>query len=210
MTNIDKNAIKAIVFDVFGTLVEICDKRAPFRHLIQMGTRQGRKPSKADFSMIMSRPMGLRQAADMLGIELTRADYEHLQRDLNAEVSSIRPFTDTLPTLNLLRNRGFKLGLCSNLALDYAATIRYLLPIEFNAYVWSFETETIKPEPAIYARTCQQLCCAPCDVLMVGDTQKADVEGPREFGMQALLLDRRLPSKTHHSICSLSVLCELI
>lgn len=210
MKEFDSSAVKVVLFDVYGTLVEIYDKRAPFRELIQIGVRQGRKPRADDSLLIMGHPVGLHEAADLFGIRLTDADRGRLESDLSAEIVSITPFADTLPALNELKSRGFKLGLCSNLALDYAAPIFSVLQFTFDAYVWSFDTAAIKPDPIIFARACQQLYCAPGDVLMVGDTVEADVEGPRAFGMQSLLLDRKQRYRTRDSIPSLSVLCDMI
>lgn len=210
MEKFDGSTVKVILFDVYGTLVEIYDKRAPFRELIQIGARQGRRPRGKDASILMSQPVRLREAAELLEIRLTDADRERLESDLNAEVASIAPFADTLPALHELKNRGFKLGLCSNLALDYAPPILSILPFALDAYVWSFDAGAIKPDPAIYAHACRQLCCAPGEILMVGDTVGADVEGPRAFGMQAILLDRKQRFSMKDSLPSLSVLCETI
>jgi HAD superfamily hydrolase (TIGR01549 family) len=210
MEEFDSSAVKAILFDVYGTLVEIDDKRAPFSQLIDIGVRQGRQPSDKDAGIIMGQPVGLREAAELFGIRLTDADRERLESELSAELASIAPFADTLPALRELKNRGFKLGLCSNLALDYAAPIVSVLPFALDAYVWSFDTGAIKPDPVIYAHACRQLSCAPGEVLMVGDTVEADVEGPRAFGMQALWLDRTQRFGTRDSLPSLSVLCDML
>jgi HAD superfamily hydrolase (TIGR01493 family) len=210
MEEFDSSAVKAILFDVYGTLVEIDDKRAPFGQLIQIGARQGRQPSAKDAAILMGQPVGLREAAELFGIRLTDADRERLESDLRAELASIAPFADTLPALYALKNRGFPLGLCSNLALDYAAPVVSILPFALDAYVWSFDTGAIKPDPVIYAHACRQLGCAPGEVLMVGDTFEADVEGPRAFGMQALLLDRQQRSGTRDALPSLSALCAML
>lgn len=183
----------AVVFDVYGTLAEIGDKRAPFRKLLKIGERQGRRPSPADAEKIMAAPLGLSSAAYLLGIELVPADASVLEEDLRAELESIRLFPDTLATLDALRARGVRLGLCSNLAVNYAQPIIDLLQGRMDALTWSFEAGAIKPSPMIYAKACEALGCAPADVLMVGDTASADVDGPRAFGMQALLLDRSRP-----------------
>jgi HAD superfamily hydrolase (TIGR01549 family) len=210
MEEFDSSTVKAILFDVYGTLVEIDDIRAPFRQLIDIGTRQGRQPGDKDGAIIMAQPVGLREAAELLGIRLTDADLERLESELHAELASIVPFADTLPVLHELKKRGFKLGLCSNLALDYAAPIVSLLPFALDAHVWSFDTGAIKPDPVIYAHACRQLSCAPGEILMVGDTVEADVEGPRAFGMQALWLDRKQGFGTRESLASLSALCDLL
>ena len=210
MKELDSGAVKVILFDVYGTLVEIYDKRAPFRQLIQIGARQGRKPRADDARILMGQPVQLQEAADLLGIRLTDADRGRLEIDLSAEVTSIAPFADTLAALHYLKNRGLKMGLCSNLAFDYAEPIVSILRFTLDAYVWSFDTAAIKPDAIIYARACQQLDCAPGDVLMVGDTFEADVEGPRAFGMQALLIDRKQRYRAEDSLPSLSALCDMI
>jgi len=210
MNTFDRHPVKAILFDVYGTLAEIGDKRAPFRRLLQIGARQGRQPGSDDARTLMAQPLGLQDAAALLGIRLSEAEHAQLAADLNAEIASIASFADTLPTLQALQGRGYKLGLCSNLALDYAAPIMAALPFRLDAYTWSFEAAAIKPDPAIYAQACRQLGCAPAEVLMVGDTVDADVEGPRGFGMQALLLDRKGRLRREDALSSLSALCDLL
>jgi len=192
MANLDRfDGIDAVVFDVYGTLVEIGDKRAPFRRLLRIGEQQGRPVSATDAATLMGAPLNLHAAAAHLSIVLDPGQLAQLEADLQAEIASIRPFPDTAATLQALRTRGIKLGLCSNLTADYAAPIMQLLPFQLDAYTWSFEAGAIKPDPAIYMHACAALGCAPERVLMVGDTPAADVDGPRGIGMQSILLDRK-------------------
>ena len=202
------DSIDAVVFDVYGTLVEIGDKRAPFRRLLRIGEQQGRPASVLDAATLMSAPLNLHAAAANLSIELDPDQLRELEADLRSEIASIRLFPDTVPTLQALRARGIKLGLCSNLAADYAAPIVKLLPIQLDAYTWSFEAGAIKPDPAIYAHACAALGCAPERVLMVGDTPAADVDGPRAIGMQSILLDRRQRHGGVHALPSLTALLD--
>jgi HAD superfamily hydrolase (TIGR01509 family) len=185
------NTVRAIVFDVYGTLAEIGVKRAPFRRLLRLGEQKGRKIMLEDAARLMSAPIGLHDAARRMGIALAADELASLEADLRAEIASLRLFPDTVPTLLALRERGIKLALCSNLAADYGPPIEALLPLRLDAYIWSFDVGAIKPEPAIYAHACAALGCAPAEVLMVGDTPVADVDGPRALGMSAVLLDRR-------------------
>lgn len=205
----ERDQIRSVLFDVYGTLAEIGDKRAPFRKLLKIGERQGRRPSPGDAETIMASPLGLRAAADLLGIELAPAAAVALEEDLRAELASIRLFPDTLDTLAALRARGVRLGLCSNLAADYAQPIIDLLQGRLDAHTWSFAAGAIKPSPAIYAQACKALGCAPAEVLMIGDTAAADVDGPRAFGMQALLLDRKRASASAGTLHSLHDIVQL-
>jgi hypothetical protein len=59
MEECHSSAVRVILFDVYGTLVKIQDKRSPFRQPIQIGARQGRTPSARDAEILMGRPVGL-------------------------------------------------------------------------------------------------------------------------------------------------------
>jgi FMN phosphatase YigB (HAD superfamily) len=124
------DGIKAVAFDVYGTLVEIGDTRAPFAQLLDVGYGQGRKRSAEDGIKLMSSRFDLRGAADLFGIAVPALQLDRIESDLRAELASIRLFDDTRPTLSALRAAGVKIGLCSNLAAPYAPPIRALLPIE--------------------------------------------------------------------------------
>ena len=200
----------AILFDVYGTLAEIGDKRMPFRQLLRLGEQQGRPIDTRDAATMMRLPLGLHEAAQQLGIRLEPAQLAGLETDLHAEIASIRLFPDTAATLHVLHARGVKLGLCSNLAADYAAPIAALLPLKLDAYTWSFEAGAIKPDPAIYEQACRALDCAPGRVLMVGDTPAPDVDGPRAFGMQSVLLDRRQRRAGANVLASLAGLLDML
>jgi len=209
MKNVDRTIVQAVLFDVYGTLFDIGDRRAPYRQLLRLGVRQGRKVCKTDTGLLMSQRLGLEKAAVLLGISLTGAELMELEMELAAELASIVPFADALPALRALRRKGYKIGLCSNLAQDYAAPVLAQLPFGLDACIWSFEAGAVKPDPLIYARACQELGCTPGQVLMVGDTAVADVTGPRQFGMQAVLLDRTQRFVDENAIPDLSVLSEL-
>lgn len=204
------NAVKAVLFDAYGTLVEIRDKRAPFRQLLRIGEQQGRLVRPQDAATLMSSPLGLRDAAQLLGIRLAKDELARLESDLQAEIASIRLFDDAAPALRTLQERGFRIGLCSNLAAEYAGPVTALLPVGLDACIWSFEAGAIKPNQAIYRQACQALGFAPANILMVGDTLAADVDGPRQYGMQSILLDRLQSSPAQGTLGSLSGVADML
>lgn len=184
-------AIRAIAFDVFGTLVRITQPRRPYRRLLRLLQEQGRPPQADDAARLMSRPLTLAQAAQALGAALPPAALAALQADLALELASISAFPDTALALPALRERGLRIALCSNLAAPYGPPALARLPLQPDVCAWSYAAGAIKPQAAIYTYLCERLDCAPEEVLMIGDTPKADVDGPRAFGMQACLLDRQ-------------------
>jgi HAD superfamily hydrolase (TIGR01549 family) len=202
--------VHAVVFDVYGTIAAINNKRSPFAQLLQIGASKGRARTKEDARALMANPWSLQEAAQFLGIELTSTELDELEQELETELDSITLYTDVVPTIRALQRRGIKVALCSNLAKPYAAPILRLLPMQLDAYAWSFEHQTIKPDPNFYKQVCEKLMCSANQVLMVGDTPNADVSGPREVGMQALLLDRKSVTNSKNNIYTLTGLLDAL
>lgn len=195
--------IKCVVFDVFGTLVEITDNRRPYKRLLNALEAAGRPKQTDDASRLMTNDLELQDIAQLLQVEIPASLLESLGMDLFAELESIRTFSEVESSLLALREAGYKIALCSNLATPYAAPVRCVLPFQFDAYAWSFEVGAIKPDPAIYAHICKSLNYSASEVLMIGDTIEADYEGARRFGFKALHLSRNKESSASESISSL-------
>lgn len=201
---------RAVVFDVFGTLVSIGDKRRPFAKLLQIGEAKGRRRTHADAHTLMASPFCLAEAARFLQIELTTDELSTLEADLRAEMASIALYPEVISTIHALQSRGIKVGLCSNLGAAYAPPVLKLLPMQLDAYAWSFQVGALKPEPQIYKHVCAELNCEPHQVLMIGDTPRADVDGPNAFGMRSVLLDRKASANTKEKISSLASVLGLV
>ncbi|MNZ81232.1 haloacid dehalogenase-like hydrolase [compost metagenome] len=187
--------IAAAVFDAFGTLVEIQRPTHPFRKLIQEGRRQGRKPQPDDLRVIMTHQLSLAEAASAFGISVTADSLGRLEQSLEDELASIRPFPSALHAVGMLQAAGVRVGVCSNLASAYGPVIRQIFPY-LHGYGFSYEVGAMKPEPAIYRATCEQLGVnLGCDetegrVFMVGDSASCDRDGPRQLGGCGFLLHR--------------------
>lgn len=179
-----------IIFDVFGTLVKIGERRSPYRKLMKWLKENGRQPKPDDAKFIMSQNLSFTELVKLLGINIPDQLLQELEQDLNDELQSIVLYEDTLSTLKELKELGFRLALCSNLAMPYGKVVSSLLP-NIDTYAWSYEVGAIKPESQIYQYLIDQLECRAKDVLFIGDTPLADYSGPNEFGMSARLIDRK-------------------
>ncbi|QVQ26444.1 HAD family hydrolase [Achromobacter deleyi] len=204
--------IKAIAFDVFGTLVEIGAPRRPFRELVRLLSAAGRVPGRGDGALIMSREVDLEQAARLLGGSVSETDLARLESALQEEVASIRLFPDAVDTLSALRESGYRIALCSNLAAPYGPPVNALLPFAPDFCAWSYTAGAVKPQPEIYQNLCAGLDCQPGEILMVGDTVDADHTGPRSFGIAGFHLARngRSPVPETESVASLADLIPLL
>ncbi len=179
-----------IVFDVFGTLMKIGERRSPYRKLMKWLKENGRQPKPDDAKFIMSQNLSFTELIKLLGINIPEQLLQELEHDLDEELQSIVLYEDTLSTLEELKKLGFRLALCSNLAMPYGKVVSSFLP-SFDAYAWSYEVGAIKPESQIYQHLIDKLQCHAKDILFIGDTLLADYSGPNEFGMSARLIDRK-------------------
>ncbi|WP_454828074.1 HAD family hydrolase [Pseudoxanthomonas wuyuanensis] len=183
--------IQAVLFDVYGTLLEITRPTRPYKRLLKLASDQGVDVRRTASALLMSRPMTLTQAAQCLGISLSKEQAMVLARDLSSELESVRIFPEVSAALTSLRQRGYRIGVCSNVASPYVAPAHKLLEPFIDAAIWSCEVGVVKPDPRIYGLAVRKMGVSADSVFMVGDSLSADVEGPRAAGLIAKLLDRR-------------------
>ncbi|TAL82775.1 MAG: HAD family hydrolase [Candidimonas sp.] len=150
-------SVKAIVFDVYGTLLEIQDRRRPYAQLLQWLARAGRVPCHDDAAEVMSHILGLAQTAQRFGMALPASVLASLKQDLYAELDSVTLYPDARRALTALHETGIPIAVCSNLAAPYAIPALEVLPFGMDAYVWSFNVGAIKPDPAMYRAVCQSV-----------------------------------------------------
>ena len=180
------HGIEAVCFDAFGTLVEITDKQQAFRPLFKALTPDKRRELK---HRLMREDRPFTDWPKALGVEVDPyVLLDVLNRQLG-EMLSVEMRPDLADIWARLRARGLRLAVCSNLASDYVQTLQGKLPDRPDVEVFSCKVGAIKPEPEIYARVLDGLCVAPDRVLFVGDTPRADIEGPRDAGMKAIHVD---------------------
>lgn len=155
----------------------------------------GRKPSAKDSTIIMSHAVDIEQLALLFDKVISAELLKEINSDLEFELNSIELYEDTISTLKNLKELGFKIALCSNLAMPYGERLRVLLPILFDLVVFSYEVGSIKPEQQIYEVIQSHFACEMADMLFIGDHPLLDVETPISLGMAAMLIERNKNQK---------------
>jgi len=171
--------LKTFVFDCFGTLITPANDAGPNPYLRLGGDRGLRR-------QFLTQDLSIEDFAKRLGKEDL---IPVLRAELNAQLCGVSLYPDVKGWFSRLRKLGFRIGLCSNLASDFGPRVKELLP-GLDAYVFSYEVGAMKPEPAIYEAVCRALDCKPQNVIFIGNSQKADVDGPIAFGMDGRLISR--------------------
>jgi FMN hydrolase / 5-amino-6-(5-phospho-D-ribitylamino)uracil phosphatase len=98
-------------------------------------------------------------------------------------------YDDALPTLELLRGRGLKLGLLSNTARNLPSFASHH-GLHADALLTSHTHGKEKPHASIFERILGQFGVTAGEAAMVGDTLEDDIHGAQAIGMRAVLVDR--------------------
>jgi len=101
-------------------------------------------------------------------------------------------FPDVVPALAALRERGIRLGVCSNWDSRLPTLLERLDLARFFDTVGVSHLEGVeKPSPELFQRVLARLGASPENALHVGDLPELDLEGARRAGLDGLLIDRR-------------------
>lgn len=183
---------RAVLFDLYGTLLEIGEP-----------VFQDRLPGLEGISRrdwvafqreeLLVRPFPTREAfvgAIMArfgrgGGEVAAALGELLEREL----ASVRPLPGALSVVAFLERRGLALGLITNSASPYREPLdRSELTGLFDSVVFSCDAGARKPDERLYRSALETLGVAPEAALMVGDSLANDVRAPERAGLRGLLV----------------------
>ncbi|HEY3176531.1 MAG TPA: HAD family hydrolase [Candidatus Polarisedimenticolia bacterium] len=126
-----------------------------------------------------------------------------------------RLYPDVLPALSVLRRlparNPLRLGILSNTqSFDLDFMRREGLEAAVDVMCLSFECGLLKPDPRIYLHAAGRMGLPPEQLMMLGDSMREDVQGARESGWRAILLDRAATGAGPERIGSLAELPDLI
>lgn len=125
--------------------------------------------------------------------------------DRFAEPDVWQIYDDVVPTLEALRDRGFKMGIISNWDERLRPLLARLgLAPFFTSQVISCDAGATKPDARLFQRAAAELGIAPRELLHVGDHHELDVIGSLAAGAQGLQIERRRPLSANWQIASLS------
>jgi putative hydrolase of the HAD superfamily len=196
----------AVIFDLFGTLVEVFSFRKYERVLWQMAEQLG--APREEFATGWVETLSMRATGAFATID---ANIEHICWSLGVQAEpaalaeavrmrwefsrrSLTPRPDAVDTLKRIRATRRKVGLIS----DCSADVPELWPdTPFEALVdspiFSCVAGLKKPDPRIYALACKRLRVKPQRCLYVGDGSSNELTGAADAGMCPVLI--RVPGE---------------
>lgn len=104
-------------------------------------------------------------------------------------------FHDAIPTLERLKNQGYKLAVISNTCQSGDLVVsraieRIGLRHFFDAVVTSVDAGCEKPAPKIFLDALDRVSCHPSESVMIGDNPIADIDGASKLGLRTILIQR--------------------
>jgi putative hydrolase of the HAD superfamily len=189
MTRPAWTGIRAVVFDLWGTLADIFPGPAHRQVMAEMAELVGVEAGA--FERGWSDSYADRMRGGTLAEHVARlagpgVDVEPAVLRRTEHVRSLLQFRpDVVPTLETLRRRGFRTGLISICSIEVEEVVAAgeLAPL-LDVAVYSCSEDVTKPDPRVYTLTADRLGVAPEACLFVDDTVE-NLFGAEAAGMHA-------------------------
>ena len=203
----------AVIFDLYGTLVDettgsVAKLGGYNRTTAEVATLVGAPPDP--FLQLWNSTLAQRMTGahatfeayvtalcEQLGVvpdPSGMVEAERLRTDFFRERLVPRP--DAVETLTELKAMGHRIGLITDCSWETPAIWPSTpFPPYFDTTIFSCETGTQKPDPAIFALARERLRVAPEQCLYVGDGNSGELAGAERAGMTALRI--HVPYETY-------------
>lgn len=192
---------KAVIFDLFGTLVPTLSNRE-YRLVLERMASALSIPVE-DFNRIWFGTTHERNTGAIPSIEANigyvckelevRTGDDQIRRAMRIRVDFVtrimQPRPDAIEVLSRLKSQGFKIGLISNCSPDTPVIWQDtpFVPF-FNVTVFSSSAGMKKPDPRIFELAMEQLKVKPQDCLYIGDGASNELAGAARVGMSPVLI----------------------
>ena len=191
---------KAVIFDLFHTLTPLESTWAearPMTHQMLGVSREAWNEqlfecSRDRLAGIQTNPIEIvrgmaRRIDPTITDETIRAATENRIARFAAALVRITPETRTV--IHTLRQQGLRIGLVSNADVtEVAGWSQSPIADLFDSTIFSRHVGHVKPEPAIYRLSLEQLGVTAPEAVFVGDGGSNELKGARDLGITAVMV----------------------
>jgi putative hydrolase of the HAD superfamily len=192
---------RAVIFDLFGTLVDNFTSGEYKRVLDEMADILGVPHDDFGFSWRDSFPLrvngthitpreSIEYVCNELGAAVTGEQVRHAAAiRLDYTARSLKPRQEAVPTLEKLRADGYRTALVSDCSGEVPAVWDDTpFATLFGAAVFSCVAGIKKPDPRIYRIAMSRIGVTARDCLYVGDGSSHELTGARAVGMRPVMI----------------------
>lgn len=191
----------AVIFDLFGTLVDN-SSRAEYERILSEMAMVLSAP-RQEFTQLWFDTFDLRTTGVLVSPE---GNIDYICRQLgvsytdiqlrqasgirfNLTLNSLRPRPDAIDTLNILKNQQYRIGLISDCSSEVPAAWKDTpFAAIIDAPVFSCVVGMKKPDPRIYQMALDKLGVEAKDCLYIGDGSSRELSGAQAVGMNPVLI----------------------
>ncbi len=192
---------QAVIFDLFGTLVDIFSRReyestltemvsilkVPYDDFYKIWMQTAKKRTTGVFKTIeenleyICRELKIPTTEEQIK-EATRVRYKYLTRALT-------PRQDAIKVISSLKSSGYKIGLISNCSIE-PPLIWPTTPFApfFNVALFSSVVGILKPDRRIFQMAAEQLMVKPSKCVYIGDGGDNELAAAANAGMTPVLI----------------------
>lgn len=191
---------QAIIFDLFGTLVNMYPFHAPrsiheIARILDVAADDFAGPWLASYP---AREEGkypavtdcISSIGQQLGRDFSPSQLEQAEAALIRQArEAITPRPGCLNALRTFRDRGYRIGLISGCSPEVPSIWKdTALASVIDAAVFTCVAGARKPDPRVYQQACQRLAVQPSECLYVGDGTSGELTGALRVGMHPVLM----------------------
>ncbi len=192
---------KAVIFDLFGTLIDTSSRAEYERVLAQMAVVL--KAPRKEFTRlwfdtfdlrttgVLTSPEGnINHICQQLGVSSTDDQLKRASAiRYNFTTESLVPRPGTLAVLGFLKANSYRVGLITDCSSEVpTAWKNTTMASLIDVPVFSCVEGVKKPDPRIYQRALQRLVVQAKDCLYVGDGSSHELSGAQKVGMYSVLI----------------------
>ena len=188
---------RAVVFDLFGTLIDDLPPAAYAVFLAEVAGRLGADPDafgaawrKHDVARYTA---PIEETFDVMCADLGVSDRTGIEAALSYRRDHLRrvlvPRADALSTVLALKERRLGVGMISNATSELSALwAESAFAGAFDAVLFSADERMMKPDRRLYVRMAELLGVATEDCIFVGDGAYRELQGAETAGMTPVLI----------------------
>ncbi len=154
-----------------------------------------------------------------LGVDATPELTAHLvELENRAWSEAVHLYPETVPLLQELRSRGYRLGLLSNCSCQAGAVVSVLgLDALMDELVLSCDVRLAKPDPEFFRHACRALGVSVEETMFVADGAFGELDAATDLGMVSVKVEQPHQSGDYgtserydHCVTSLSQVLDLL
>lgn len=191
--------VKAIIFDMWGTLIENGVYPSPLRQVKNMLRVRMPFPifvHKFEEAFMTkefdSHLDGFKAAADALEVSPPAFVFDKLVGLWNKYMIVAKPYDETFEVLEELKKK-YKLVLVSNSdAINCRQVLeKFEMTERFDDVIVSYDVGKLKGDKEFFKIVLDRLGMTKNEVIMIGDSVESDMESAQDAGIKGILIDRR-------------------